>query len=37
MQNSLLVMGECKLLGYCGMLDLCVFKAQVEWEVVLSQ
>ena len=38
MQDSLLVMGiNARLLGYCGMLDLCVFKAGVEWEVAFSQ
>ena len=29
--------GNARLLGHCGILDLCVFKAGVEWEVAFSQ
>ena len=46
MHDSLLETGECmivywrlgnaRLLRYCGMLDLCVFKAGVEREVAFS-
>ena len=34
MQDSLLVMGNARLLGYHGVLDLCAFKA---CEVAFSQ